>query len=51
MRQSEEEFNQLSEEQERVIDSIRPRKIILPVIIGIAVIAYLLSRQLNIEEN
>ena len=49
MRQSE-EFGELTEEQEKVIDSIRPRKIVLPIVIGIAVIIYLLSRQLDIDE-
>jgi len=34
----------------KVLDSIRPSKIILPTLIGLAVICWLVSRQLNLEE-
>lgn len=37
-------------QQEKVLDSIRPTKIILPVIIGLAVIYFLVKSQLNLEE-
>jgi len=37
-------------QQEKVLDSIRPAKIILPIIIGLAVIYFLVKSQLNLEE-
>jgi len=40
----------VSSSDEKVLDSIRPSKIILPTLIGLAVIIWLVSRQLNLEE-
>lgn len=37
-------------EQEKVLDSIRPGKIIIPTLIGLAVVVYLVQRQLNLKE-
>ena len=37
-------------EHEKVLTSIQPHKIILPIILGLAVIFYLLQRQLSFEE-
>ena len=37
-------------EQEKVLDSIRPGKIIIPTLIGLAVVIYLVQRQLNLDE-
>ncbi|MEL6123445.1 MAG: lysylphosphatidylglycerol synthase domain-containing protein [Bacteroidota bacterium] len=37
-------------EQEKVLDSIRPGRIILPTLIGLGVIIYLIYRQVNFEE-
>ena len=37
-------------EQEKVLDSIRPGKIIVPTLIGLAVVIFLVRRQLNLEE-
>ena len=38
------------EEQEKVLDSIKPQKIILPILIGLGVILYLVSKQLDLDE-
>lgn len=48
-------MNQLSSqdfdtEQEKVLDTIRPTKIIIPSIIGLVVVIFLLKNQLNTEE-
>ena len=37
-------------DQEKVLDSIRPGKIILPTIIGVLVVVFLVRRQVNLEE-
>jgi len=37
-------------DQEKVLDSIRPSKIILPTIIGVLVVVFLVRRQVNLEE-
>ena len=37
-------------DQEKAIEAIRPTKIILPVIIGLAVIYFLVKSQLNLDE-
>lgn len=37
-------------EQEKVLDSIRPGKIIFPTLIGLAVVVFLVRRQLNLDE-
>lgn len=41
---------QFSEEQEKTLDAIRPTKIIVPIIIGLAVIYFLVKSQLNLDE-
>ena len=40
----------LNADQEKVLQSIRPSKIILPTLIGLGVIYFLLKSQLNLEE-
>lgn len=42
--------DKFDKEQEKVLKSIHPNKIIIPIIIGLSVIFYLVYRQLNIEE-
>jgi uncharacterized protein (TIRG00374 family) len=37
-------------DQEKVLDSIRPGKIIIPTLIGLTVVIFLVRRQLNLEE-
>jgi len=41
---------EFSEDQQKLINSIKPSKIILPTIIGLAVIGYIVSRQLKWDE-
>lgn len=43
-------YDQLSEDQQKLLDSITPSKIILPIIIGLAVIGYIVWRQLKWED-
>lgn len=40
----------LNSEQEKVLDSIRPGKIILPSIIGVLAVGFLVRSQLDFEE-
>ena len=40
----------ISSSDEKVLDSIRPSRIVLPTIIGLAVIVWLVSRQLDLQE-
>jgi uncharacterized protein (TIRG00374 family) len=42
--------NEFSDDQQKLLRSIRPSKVILPTLIGLIVIAYIVSRQLNLEE-
>lgn len=42
--------NDFTEDQKKLLHSIRPSKIILPTIIGLLVIAYIVWRQLSFEE-
>lgn len=41
---------QFTEDQQKLLDSISPSRIILPIIIGLAVIGYIVKDQLNPEE-
>jgi len=40
----------MNSDQEKVLDSIRPGKIVVPTIIGLGVIYFLIRRQLSLEE-
>ena len=42
--------SEFTEDQQKLLDSISPRRIILPIIIGLAVIAFIVKGQLNFEE-
>ena len=49
-RMNSENEHEFSDDQKKLLSSISPGRIILPTIIGLAVITYIVSRQLNFDE-